>query len=66
MNGKLLLCSGAKDFSQIRSGEDLCAIGVLLGLKPEVAKLAVSTNPLEILERNEKLSKQESWGVRTL
>ncbi len=63
IGGKLLLCSGARDFSQIRSGEDLAAIGMLLGLKKKIALDAVSVNPLEIIRRNEKLSKQEVYGV---
>jgi len=63
IGGKLLLCSGAKDFAQIRSGEDLAAIGVLLGLRSKIAIDAVSVNPLEIIKRNEKLSKQEVYGV---
>ena len=63
IGGNLLLCSGARDFTQIREGEDLVAIGMLLGLKKEVAIAAVSVNPLEIIKRNEKLNKQEVVGV---
>ena len=62
-NGTLIICSGAKDASQIRSGRDLAAIGVLLGVKPDLAMKAVKQVPNAILVRNRKRAKQEVWGV---
>lgn len=52
--GELLICSGAEDASQLRSGRDLAAIGAALGLKPDYAKKAVRHRPSAILERNLK------------
>ncbi|MBR9689876.1 MAG: hypothetical protein GOV01_03205 [Candidatus Altiarchaeota archaeon] len=61
--GSLLLCTGAEDASQIRSGYDLVSIGVLLGLKPDYAQKAVRQIPNAIIMRNQKRSKQDVWGV---
>lgn len=63
IGGTLLLCSGARDASQIRGGRELAAIGVLLGLKPDCARKAVRHNPNYILNRNKERAKQEVWGV---
>lgn len=63
IGGTLLLCSGAEDASQIRSGRDLAAIGILLGVKPDLANKAVKHIPNAILNRNRKRAKQEAWGV---
>jgi len=52
--GELLICSGAGDASQLRSGRALAAIGAMLGLKPDYAKKAVRHRPSAILERNLK------------
>jgi len=66
LGGTLLLCSGAGSPAEIRSGRDLAAIGVLLGLKPDYARKAVSRFPAQILKRNEGRRKQEVWGVEVL
>ncbi|MBD3263428.1 hypothetical protein GF374_03560 [Candidatus Woesearchaeota archaeon] len=52
--GELLICSGAEDPSQLRSGRDLAAIGAMLGLRPDYAKKAVRHRPSAILERNRR------------
>lgn len=63
IGGTLLICSGARDASQIRSGRDLAAIGILMGIKPDLAVKAVKQVPNAMVERNRKRAKQEAWGV---
>lgn len=66
IGGELILCSGADSANDIRGGGDLAAIGVLLGIKPDLAIRAVKQTPNRILAHNKKLSKNQAWGVEVL
>ncbi|MFH1751868.1 MAG: RNase P subunit p30 family protein [archaeon] len=47
----LLIFSGAKTVEELRSVQDLQAFLEFLGLKPELARMAVKENPLKLFER---------------
>lgn len=63
IGGAALLCSGAESAGEIRAGPELASIGVLLGMKPDLATKAVRQTPSSIVRRNEKLSRNPAWGV---
>ena len=66
LGGRLILCSGAAGAGDVRSGGDLAAIGVLMGVRPDLAVRAVKHTPNSILARNRKLSRNPAWGVEVL
>ena len=65
-NGLFALCSGARKATELRAGPEMGSIGILLGLKQDVARRAVDEVPAMTLERAGKRRQQLAWGIEAI
>jgi RNase P/RNase MRP subunit p30 len=49
---KMIITSGARGYYELRAARDLMAFGIILGMAPDEAKDALSSNPKAILKRS--------------
>ncbi|HDR53529.1 MAG TPA: hypothetical protein ENN60_02555 [archaeon] len=61
--GPLILCSGAQKSSDLRTGRDLAAIAMMLGVNQQLALKAVNETPEWLVNRSQERMKQVAWGV---